>query len=62
MTQYKFKVGQTVRMVASRLRSGLPTGSFQIVRLLPEERGTNQYRIKSTIDGQERVVLESELT
>jgi hypothetical protein len=36
-------------------------GSFQIVRVLPSERGVNQYRVKSTQDGRERVVMEDEV-
>jgi hypothetical protein len=35
---------------------------FEIVRPLPTERGINQYRIKSILDGHERVALESELS
>lgn len=35
--------------------------TYEVVRKLPEEQGVFQYRIKSTADGHERVVLESEL-
>jgi hypothetical protein len=35
---------------------------FEVVRLLPEEHGMWRYRIKSVVDGHERVVLERELT
>lgn len=36
-------------------------GRFEIVRLLPVEHGNCQYRIRSAMDGHERVVQESEL-
>ena len=39
----------------------MPPGPFVIVRLLPPVRGEPRYRIKSTIDGQERVMLESHI-
>jgi hypothetical protein len=60
MAVHKFKAGQTVRIV-SRVYGAEARGSFQIVRLLPADNGVNQYRIKSTVDGQERVVTESEV-
>ncbi len=61
MAARKFKTGQQVN-VASNNRSGMMRGgTFTIVKLLPEERGMHQYRVKSVVDGHERVVLESEL-
>ena len=41
---------------------GVTGGTFKIVRVLPEERGVWQYRVKSVVDGHERVVLETDLT
>jgi hypothetical protein len=61
MAAYRFKAGQTVAMLP-RLGFGAPSGRFKIVRLLPTEGGNNQYRIKSVVDGHERVVRESEIT
>ncbi len=60
MIAHKFKAGQTVTVVARRYESRI-SGRFEIVRLLPEEHGSSQYRIKSLSDGHERVVMESEL-
>jgi hypothetical protein len=37
-------------------------GTYTIVRLLPAEHNDQQYRIKSTTDGHERVVKESQLS
>jgi FAD synthase len=37
-------------------------GAFEIVRLLPEEHGIHQYRLKSMQDGRERVAMEEELS
>jgi hypothetical protein len=36
-------------------------GEFEILRVLPEEHGMHQYRIKSIADGGLRVVMESEI-
>jgi hypothetical protein len=61
MTTHKFKVGQDVQMIRPGYDSGR-LATFRIVRHLPQERGVNQYRIKSVTDGRERVAIESELT
>jgi hypothetical protein len=58
--QHKFKLGQSVEFIASALHPK-PLGTFKIVRVMPSERGMQQYRIKSAMDGHERMVLESEL-
>jgi hypothetical protein len=36
-------------------------GEFEVVRLMPSERGINQYRIRSLVDGHEWMVTEGEL-
>lgn len=56
----KYKVGQSVEFAASDRRPK-PLGSFTIVRVMPSERGVQQYRVKSAMDGHERMVLENEL-
>jgi hypothetical protein len=57
---HKFKAGQTVELVPSGY-TGSVRGSFTIVCTLPEEHGICHYRIRSLIDGHERVVTESEV-
>ena len=60
--QHKFAVGQTVRFLPD-LGQGTPSsGSFKIVRLLPEAASALQYRVKSQLDGHERVVREDQPT
>lgn len=61
MTAHKFTIGQTV-MMAIRRYEKTPMGSFSVVRALPTEHGIKQYRIKSNVDGRERVVSEAELS
>lgn len=68
MAEHKFKVEQTVTVIGSyrhgpkRAGYGLTLhGKFQIVRFLPAEHGQNQYRIRSELDGHERVVKEHEI-
>ena len=61
MQARKFQVGQEVMFAPGRY-GVLRQERFTVVRQLPQEHGTWQYRIKSVADGHERVVLESELT
>jgi hypothetical protein len=61
MQLHKFKLGQSVEFVASELRPK-SLGLFKIVRVMPSERGIQQYRIKSVMDGHERMVTEADLS
>ena len=61
MSVHKFAVGQTVRFSPDRNQQGTARGSFKIVRLLPEEASVLQYRLKSQLDGHERVAREDQL-
>ena len=61
MPAHKFAVGQTVRFAPDRHQESVARGSFKIVRLLPEEANVLQYRVKSQVDGHERVVREDQL-
>ena len=61
MEKRKFAAGESVVMTPSRVHRA-PPDTFEIVRLLPPERGNPQYRIKSLRDGHERVVMESDIT
>ena len=56
----KFSIGQNVTLKQSAFQRA-PADTFEIVRLLPIERGSPQYRIKSLRDGHERVVTESDI-
>lgn len=60
MSLPKFQDGQTVRIIQSK-RVIKARGDFQIGRVLPPLNGVNQYLIRSTTDGQQRVVAEYEL-
>jgi hypothetical protein len=59
---YKFKVGQTVELVATSFRSA-ESGHYEIVGLRPIEDGNGNplYRVKSKGEPHERVVAESDL-
>jgi hypothetical protein len=61
MIAHKFAVGQTVRFSPDRNQGVEIRGSFKIVRLLPEAASVLQYRVKSQLDGHERVVREDQL-
>lgn len=57
---HKYKVGQTVDLIASTFRSAAK-GTYQIVSLRPTEGGDVQYRIKSKSEAHERVISEGDL-
>ncbi len=57
---HKFRVGQLVRVTA-RGYSRPSNERYEVVALLPEERGDRQYRVKSVGDSHQRVVWESEI-
>ncbi len=63
MAAHKYSIGQTVRFSPDRQdRHQLSSQSrFKVVRLLPETASVFQYRVKSQIDGHERVVREDQL-
>jgi hypothetical protein len=61
MSAHKFVVGQSVRFVPDRSQVSTVRGQFKITRLLPEAASVLQYRVKSQVDGHERVVREDQL-
>jgi hypothetical protein len=61
MAHHKFKVGQTVNLIANRLERHVPSGTYTVQRLLPIEGRDLYYRIKHAGDGHERVVNEAQL-
>lgn len=61
MALHKYKVGQTVQYLPSRWSMRSSQGDFRVTRLLPAERGENQYRVKCTSEPFERMVSENEL-
>ncbi len=61
MSEHKFRVGQAVEFFPDRTVGHQAKGRYTIVRLLPVEGNTPQYRIKSKADGHERMVRESDL-
>ena len=61
MKEHKFKVGAFVR-IEPRALGAVPAGRYQVVRQMPPEGRTNQYRVRFVDDGHERMVKESDLT
>ena len=61
MSAHKYAIGQMVRFSPDRNQGATARGSFKITRLLPEAASVLQYRVKSQIDGHERVVREDQL-
>jgi hypothetical protein len=62
MTLHRYAIGDAVRFTPARFeRSSAPPGGYRVTRLMPEEQGEPQYRIKSEIDAHERSAGESQL-
>jgi hypothetical protein len=61
MTTPKFVVGQAVSFSPDRDQEHTKGELFKVVRLLPETGDARQYRVKSEINGDERVVREDQL-
>jgi hypothetical protein len=61
MSEHKFRVGQAVEYFASKRFDRLAGGRYTVVRLFPIDGNTPQYRIKSALDGRERMVSEGEI-
>ena len=63
MTTHRFAVSQVVRFSPDQGQEQEQTSGalFKIIRLLPEAGNALLYRVKSEIDGQERVVREDQL-
>ena len=40
---------------------GIPLGPYVVVRLLPVEDAEPRYRVRSSVDGRERALLESQI-
>ena len=62
MKAHKFAVGQTVRFSPDGRSPATLRGNYKILRLLPAEANDHQYRVKSALDGHERVVTESQVS
>lgn len=60
MVVHKFRVGQVVE-ARTNLFDAMQPGPYEVTRLLPPTGMTNQYRVKSLKNGQERVVREDVL-
>jgi hypothetical protein len=61
MPEHKFHVDQVVDFFPGRGIDHKTKGQYTIVRLLPMDGHTPQYRIKNKDDGHERMVREHEL-
>jgi hypothetical protein len=61
MSEHKFRVGQAVEFFPDPGVDRASRGRYTIVRLLPLEGNTPQYRVKNTADGHERMARETQL-
>ena len=61
MKRHKYSVGEMVHFTPAAFDQGARRGNYRVLRQLPAEGADNQYRIKSSLDGHERVVRESQL-
>jgi hypothetical protein len=60
-SDHKYRVGQAVEFFPNRRVDHKARGRYTIVRLLPMDGNTPQYRVKNATNGHERMVWENEL-
>ena len=63
-----FKIGQVVQILPQLMPRGVRVtrkspdeDRFEVIRLMPENGASFQYRIKNTATGQERLVTETDI-
>lgn len=56
-----FHIGQIVHFSEPEVKRGAPRGDHRVERFLPPDSGENQYRVKGTESGRERVAREGQL-
>jgi len=61
MTQYRFKIGETISFQSSLRNRSAAIGNYQVIGLRPSDEGEPSYRIKSELERHERIARESEL-
>jgi hypothetical protein len=62
MPNHRFEVGQTIVVPWSgRVGSGIPSGMYVVVRLMPSVGGEPRYHAKSAADGREWALAESQM-
>jgi hypothetical protein len=61
MATHKFSIGQALYFSPGRGEDSKSKGHYKVVRQLPETGNMFQYRIKSEMDGQERIVREDQI-
>jgi hypothetical protein len=61
MAMHRFAVGQALHFSPGLGEERKSKGHYKVVRQLPETGNMFQYRIKSEMDGQERIVREDQL-
>ena len=61
MPSHRFRVGQTVVVPGGGRDVVAPRGPYVVTRLLPLVGTVPHYRVKSTVDGHERALLESQM-
>ncbi|WP_424134678.1 hypothetical protein [Roseomonas chloroacetimidivorans] len=61
MPRHSFEVGQNVEIIAGHLTPRDALGVYTVVRLLPNDGVDREYRVRSTHDGHERVVSQSQM-
>lgn len=61
MNSQKFHIGQIVHFSEPEIKRGAPRGDHRVERFLPPDSGENQYRVKATESGRERIAREGQL-
>ncbi|HZF75635.1 MAG TPA: hypothetical protein VE033_07375 [Acetobacteraceae bacterium] len=61
MARHVFTIGQQVQFQPGPYDNNVPRGAYTVTRLMPNDGTDREYRVRSTVDGHERVMRESQL-
>ena len=60
MSAHKFAIGQKLDFLPNPSTRSIPRGAYTVIRQLPNDSPDREYRVKSVLDGHERVMQESQ--
>lgn len=61
MQPHRFSIGQNVVLALGKYGGNAPSGTYTVLRLLPNDGADREYRVRHEHDGHERVVQESQI-
>jgi len=61
MPPHRFSIGQSIVLSLGKYGGSAPSGTYIVLRLLPNDDADREYRVRHQHDNHERVVRESQI-